>query len=209
MNVLPPKVNDLTGKVFGRWTVVAYAGKDKSRNAVWLASCVCGVCREVRGFQMVSGASESCGCAQIESAKARATHGQSGSPEYAVWCQMWQRCTNPNDSSYAEYCDRAPPEAWKSYENFIADMGQRPSQKHTLERADNSKGYSPENCYWATRVEQNSNKSDNKFVTFAGLTLTITEWSRKTNIPYQLLRYRLQKQKCSIEKVLESYGVKL
>lgn len=94
-------------------------------------------------------------------AEARKTHGRRDTPEYRAWDGMKQRCTNPKARGYDRYggagitvCDR-----WMySFENFYADMGDRPSSEHSLDRIDGSKGYSPNNCRWATRSEQQKNR---------------------------------------------------
>lgn len=91
------------------------------------------------------------------------THGEAVKPqtaEYRTWASMKRRCQNPNTINYRQYggagvtvCKR-----WLQYENFLEDMGRRPSPRHTLERRNNALGYRPSNCCWATYTEQNINK---------------------------------------------------
>jgi hypothetical protein len=91
----------------------------------------------------------------------RTTHGQSRTPEYKVWASMWQRCTNPKNVRYGRYGGRGIGicERWEKFENFFADMGLRPSNGHSIDRKDNEGNYEPSNCHWATRSEQQNNKS--------------------------------------------------
>ena len=97
---------------------------------------------------------------------------------YKTWTGMKYRCLNPKNTSYHRYggagitvCER-----WMSFENFLSDMGERPAGM-SLDRIDNSKGYSPENCRWATNTEQQRNKSNNHRVTYNGITKTLAEWA--------------------------------
>jgi len=107
------------------------------------------------------------------------THGQTCSFEYISWIGMFQRCNNPNDRGYSNYggrgikvCDR-----WfQSFENFLADMGKKPTPSHTIDRIDNDGNYTPENCRWATMQEQCRNRRNNRRITFQGKTLCIIEW---------------------------------
>ena len=106
------------------------------------------------------------------------THGMSGTPEYQAWIDMKHRCFNPNHKNYLDYggrgitvCDR-----WLNLDNFLADMGTKPSPKHSLDRIDNNGDYSPKNCKWSTRVEQNNNTRYNRLITIDDVTLTITQW---------------------------------
>lgn len=124
----------------------------------------------------------------------REYHGLKKTPEYNSWVAMKGRCYNNNDSHYHRYggrgikvCDR-----WlNSFINFLDDMGNKPTTKHSLDRIDNDGDYSPDNCRWVTNIEQGNNKSDTVFVEYNGIKKTIRQWSDFTGISYKTLRQRL------------------
>lgn len=100
-------------------------------------------------------------------------------PEYWVWAHMLQRCENPKDAEYQNYGARGISvcDQWHDFQVFYADMEQRPSSKHEIERRDNDGNYEPANCYWATRKEQTRNQRRNRWIEFRGETKLITDWS--------------------------------
>lgn len=133
------------------------------------------------------------------------THGMCFSSEYHSWSAMKKRCINP-DKKHEKYRGLKIHQDWiDSFEIFINDMGLKPTNKHTIERIDNSKGYLPSNCKWATRSEQNRNYSLNRILEYNGEKMCVTEWAEKLNIPRHRIFNRLQKG-WSIENSL-MYGI--
>lgn len=176
----PPPAHPV-GSVFKNLTVVGHLPKSKNGNRMYLVRCVCG--KEKPMFAQSLQNSVSCGC--VRSAR---THGHARKrakiPEYLVWCYMRKRCANKSDRRYSEYGGRGVfvCAAWEDFAAFFADMGRRPSPKHSLDRIDNNGPYSPENCRWATRSEQNNNQRRNVRVAFRGQSMTVAEWSRLLGI---------------------------
>lgn len=119
---------------------------------------------------------------------------------------MKNRCTNPEVQSYPDYggrgikiCDR-----WlNSFENFYEDMGERPSNQHSIDRIDNNGDYEPSNCRWATRTEQNNNKRNIVRLTFNGKEQTLLEWSKELNISLTVLRDRVCR-KWTVKQILST-----
>lgn len=160
---------NLIGQRYGRLTVQSYAGQDKQRKSTWHCTCICGSQVTVTGSHLRSGDTRSCGCYRLEVAvlngKASVKHGQARkgqeTPEYKTWRCMIDRCTNPNAPNYRYYGARgiAVCRRWReSFQNFFADMGQRPSRSYSIHRLRNSRGYSPSNCAWASPLEQAHHK---------------------------------------------------
>jgi hypothetical protein len=155
---------DLTGQRFGRWTVIERSGTNQFKSIMWLCRCDCGKQSRVIGYMLKSGKTQSCGCAHHEETQKRATtHGKWGTSEYQSWHAMLQRCGNSKHKNYKYYGGRGIKvcERWLKFENFFADMGKKPTPKHSIERNETNDGYNPENCRWATTVEQNNNTRRN------------------------------------------------
>lgn len=121
-------------------------------------------------------------------------HGGHGTRAYGVWCSMRSRCNNPNSHAYADYGARGITVAanWSRFSGFIADMG-HPAPGMTLERTDNDKGYSKENCIWATRAVQSLNKRSNVLLTIDGETLPLSVWAERVGLKYATVHQRLVK----------------
>jgi len=179
------RVKCLLGQEFTRLLVESFVGLDKSRNALWLCKCVCGNYTTARGFSLVNGTTRSCGCLQRDTHYS--THNATHTPEYCIWKGMWSRCRNTDS-----YRERAPVERWKDFANFLSDMGYRPNPDDTLERVDNRLGYGPDNCVWASRKAQNSNRSNTLYLTVNGVEKPVSVWAEEKGIAYAKLRYRLR-----------------
>lgn len=151
--------HDVTNVPFGMLTPKQPA-KNRGKRSYWICECVCGNMSEVALGDLISGNIVSCGCN-----KNKIKHGDrkrdSTAAEYHSWASMKKRCLNPNSMHYADYGGRGIKVCarWlKSYENFLADMGRKPTAEHSLDRIDNDGDYTPENCQWAMQSQQSSNR---------------------------------------------------
>lgn len=202
--MLSRKIKDIAGQRFGRLIALSYAGSDKSGNAKWNCRCDCGVEKSVLGQALRSGAVVSCKCYANElAAQNKLTHGLSATTYYKAWFGMIQRCENKNHTKWKRYGARGIKvrERWHAFENFLADMGQRP-EGTSIERVDNDGNYEPGNCEWADRATQMSNKSDNRWLEFSGLRMTVSQWAIHQKIPRATIFRRLRTG-LPVEKVLE------
>jgi hypothetical protein len=196
-----------SGERFGMLTVIDRSHQDKRRLWWYACRCDCGKEISVRGYCLRDGKTKSCGCLRIEAGKKTAKHGHlregNRSSEYITWMAIKERCYNQNSPRYKYYgargitvCDR-----WlESFANFLADIGPRPFGL-SIDRIDNSKGYSPENCRWATPVQQARNKRNSILISHGGESMHVNDWAEKVSIPANILVARLRRG-WSVDRVL-------
>lgn len=188
-------INLKAGDTFNYLTVISDKVIMKGEKRCYECRCKCGAVRVVIATLLTNGRTKSCGCIKAVTSKLYhfRSHGHSKSPTYISWRQMLARCLNPNSDSYPYYggrgieiCDR-----WQeSFENFLADMGERPPGM-TLDRKNNNGDYEPGNCRWATPKQQNRNTKANRIITWRGRSQTLVEWSEEFDVPAGSLSGRI------------------
>lgn len=188
------KIIDLVGQRFTRLVVISRAPNksEKDTNARWNCLCDCGKKAIAYGQDLRREKFKSCGCLNAERIL---KHGESRTKEYRTWLTMRQRCENPNNPPYEKYGAKGITvcERWKDYENFKADMGECPTPRHTIDRIDGTKGYSPENCRWATYAEQNRNLSKNVVIEINGVKNILADWCDMYKIDRATVGARLKR----------------
>lgn len=194
-------VKNLKGMRFGRLVAEEILKKrDVKRNALWKCSCDCGNYAIVKSTDLLSGNTTSCGCLRKEKAKIlNKTHGKAGENKrlYNIWIGMNDRCYNSQNKFYYDYGGRGISvcKEWKGengLNNFFEwSMKNGYQDNLTIDRIDNDKGYSPDNCRWATRKVQQNNKRTNRIIEYKGETHTLSEWSEILDIKYGTLLSRL------------------
>lgn len=207
-----------SGMRFGRWVLLE---RDRSKTrCYWMCKCDCGTVRSVCFTNLRSGSSKSCGCYKAEVDHERflkhehhrfVKHGQHGSPEYNAWRSMKER-VKPTSPNHAWYYDKGVTvcEQWtNSFEDFLADVGLKPSPYHSLDRFPDPNGnYEPGNVRWATASEQSLNRRNAQLLTFQGRTQNADTWSRELGINTSVITRRLQKG-WPVEKVLSKENFSL
>ena len=184
------------GDVHGRWRLISHRG-----GYTWLARCSCGTEKPVSISNLTSGASKSCGCSLGEGPRKKWPN------EIGSWKDMRARCSNPNHPEYKNYGGRGITvcQEWtESYADFIRDMGVKPTSKHSIERVNNSLGYCPDNCKWATSYEQVRNRRTNVILTAYGETKCLKDWARdpRCHVSVTGLRYRVRIKGMPIKEAL-------
>lgn len=192
---------NLKGSKFGRLKVIQYVGRNKSGGAQWLCQCDCGNKKIINGGDLRSGNTKSCGCLRIRHGHAVNAN---TSQAYTAWSHMKQRCLNIRDKSYKSYGGRGIGvcRRWLIFANFLKDMGEPPTNKHSLDRIDNNNCYFQKNCRWTTREYQQGNMRSNHIITFNNKTQCLAAWSRETRINQKTLWRRIVSFNWSIEKAL-------
>ena len=196
------------GQRFGRLTVCEFEYSERLHKWFWGCQCDCGRWVKVRPYLVKNGHTLSCGCLQKERvSQSSKTHGQSSSRLYRIYNAMKSRCYNEKQANYPNYggrgitiCDEwlhsfAVFQEWALANGYSDDL--------SIDRIDNSKEYSPENCRWVTRVEQNENTRRNNIVTINGKTQPLSAWARERGLNYHTVSFRIHQKHMTPEQALE------
>ena len=196
---------NLTGKRFGRLTVIKHIGSGSGGHARWLCECDCGKQRYVYGYNLRNGTTKSCGCLNREHiVRSTTTHGKSNSSIYNIWKGMINRCYRKTAQHYDNYGGRGISvcDEWRaSFQNFDRwAMNNGYCEGLSIDRIDNDSNYCPENCRWVSRNEQANNKRTTRMVTYNGETHAIAEWAEILGIKRETLYDRIIRKQWDIER---------
>ncbi|MFA6851468.1 MAG: hypothetical protein WCS30_14090 [Selenomonadaceae bacterium] len=188
----------LPGERFGKLIAIEPAGK-KHGSIFWKCRCDCGNEKNIANYSLISGNSKSCGCGCLN-----IKHGMSNTRINSIWFNMRQRCNNPHNNAYKYYGKRGISvcEEWLDFGNFYKwSMNNGYQENLTIDRKNNSLGYSPNNCRWTTLKVQANNTRKNVWIEYKGQNKTISQWSEITGLARCLISYR-RTHGWSIEKIL-------
>jgi hypothetical protein len=187
----------MIGRAFGSWTVRSMHLAD--RRVRFDVVCACGTEADVDAHSVVSGRSKRCNACSLSFRGPRdghgATAGRKTTPEWNSWRAMIERCSNPKHVTWLRYGGRGITvcERWTSFENFLADMGPRPTRRHSLDRIDGDGNYEPGNCRWATASEQARNRRSARLLTIGGETLCLDDWAKRSGLPVSTIHDRIRR----------------
>lgn len=204
------KVIDLTGKKYGRLTVIKHIGKDKYNNAIWKCKCSCGNIITIRGATLRNGKAQSCGCLRKEMTKQLAKnniiHNMSNTRLYRVWQGMKSRCYYKQNNRYKDYGGRGIKVCNEWIHDFTAfyewAINNGYQDNLTIDRIDVDGNYELSNCRWITSRDQQRNKRTSNLYTINGETRCLSEWCEKLNLNYNTVSTRIHRN-YTIEKALE------
>ena len=195
---------DILGNKYHRLKVIKLI--DPHKPSKWLCLCDCGNETIVRGNNLKSGTTKSCGCLMRETSAAlcrknRTIHGLSHTPIWNTYRGIKSRCNHKENPAYKHYGGRGIKCEWRSFQEFYKDMGDIPGTGYSIDRINNNGNYSKQNCRWATVLEQMNNRRVTLFLTFKGETLTMKDWAKIKKIPYKCL-YKRFRMGWPTEKIL-------
>lgn len=198
------KFCDLTGKRFGRLTVIKRVYINGNHNTHWLCKCDCGNETVVESNHLKRGDTKSCGCL---TKKRSTTHGFSKTRLYSIYYKMKERTINEHDTAYQYYGGRGIKvcDEWindfKAFYEWAIDNGYKDGL--TIDRIDTNGNYEPSNCRWSTRKEQANNRRTNKNISYNGETHNLKQWSEKLGINYGTLKARINRYHWTIERAFK------
>lgn len=204
------KRQEVIGNTYGRLTVInELEKKGIYRRVLVVCSCNLKTQKVVYLNGLRSKSTTSCGCIQKEATSAaKKIHGLRNHELYSTWWNMNERCKNPKVKQYPDYGGRGIKvcKEWQKIENFINDMWPTYLKGLSVERIDNNKGYSPENCRWATKFDQSRNMRSNRNLTFNGKTQCVTDWCKELGLNYTTVIKRMNAGKTP-EQCLKMKGM--
>ena len=212
MRKISKRINDddYIGKTFNLLTVISTEdanGLGKARKA--MCKCICGNYKKVAFQDLRNGHTKSCGCLKRERIISYSTkHGMSRHPLTPIYSAMIQRCTNPENDRYRDYGGRGITicEEWRNNNTLFFKWALNNGWKQGLEidREDNEKGYSPENCRIVTEKVQQRNKRNNRMITYKGETKSLAEWCELLKLSYSAMLTRIHKHNPTPEILFET-----
>lgn len=204
----PPNFKDLSGQVFGRLRAISRGAQVPGQETVWWnCVCECGTFTLVRSQCLLRSVTKSCGCLRTNPEHSRKTHGKTGTVEYRAWRHMMNRCYNKKMQNYVRYGAKGVtvcPEWRGSFETFYAELGDRPSARHSLDRIDGTRGYESGNCRWATTEEQQRNRNVSRFVEYEGVRWFVKDLALAKGLTYKQAHKRLFTMKWSVERTFST-----
>lgn len=197
--VLMSKRIDMTGLKYGRLTVISFYERTPSRRYLWNCKCECGNTVVVDGKHLRDGHTKSCGCYRVEQSTINnTTHGKTGTRIHTIWNSMRARCYCPTSHAYENYGGRGIKvcDEWLDFNNFYKWANENGWSEESvgisLDRIDVDGDYCPDNCRWASIIQQANNKRNNLRLTINGETKTINDWGRKSGIASSTIRHRIR-----------------
>ncbi len=198
-------VKNISGFKFHRLRVIGFSHINHSGRAYWKCVCDCGIEVTVSGRDLRCGGQKSCGCLRKDNMSGL-KHGKFGTSIYKTWVSMLTRCQNPNTPAFVNYGGRGITVSaeWLSFDAFYRDMGEKPFPSAQLDRIDNNKGYSKENCQWSTPKQNSRNRRSSRFVEVNGEQIAIAALIEKYGFKNRNIIYNRLKAGWPIDKIISS-----
>lgn len=207
-----PKAIDFTGQKVGRLTVLQFGEHRRTISGVskryWLCKCDCGNTCMIESQCLSTKKTKSCGCLKLESDKTKKNHlkhGKSKTRLYKIWIDIKRRCDDEWRESYKYYGGRGITycNEWRDFDAFEKwSISHGYANDLSIDRIDVNGNYEPKNCRWVTNTIQANNTRRNHYLTYSGKNQSMAEWAREYNLPYEVLRDRINRLNWDIEKAL-------